>query len=68
MCGIAGTSASSRSSVNTSNRSGRGLAIGLPLFIVVCFFGELRQFPGAGSSHRSVAGLEDVLDGPAVAM
>ena len=28
-----------------------------------CFgFGESRQLPGAGSSLRSVAGLEDVLD------
>ena len=32
------------------------------LFIFVLFFGESRQFPGAGSSIRSVAGLEDVLD------
>ena len=45
-----------------------GLAIGLPMLdfhpsfdFYFGFFGESRQFPGARSSLRSVAGLEDVL-------
>ena len=70
MCAGAGTSVSLRSSVNSSNHFGRYRnrspeARLLSLFFTICFgffFGESRQFPGVGSSLRSVAGLEDVLD------
>ena len=33
-----------------------------PFLFFVCVFDESRQFPGAGSSLRSVARLENVLD------
>ena len=69
MCVGAGTSVSSRFSVNSSHRSRKfsqtvvRVSIVIPLFIFVFgFFGESRHFPGAGSSLRSGAGLEDVLD------
>ena len=38
------------------------ISVSLFLFLFWFFFGGSRQFPGAGSSLRSVAGLEDVLD------
>ena len=69
MCAGAGTSVSSKNSVNSSNHSGKGLAIGLPMFD--CYrsshfcFGFLvnrASFLVPESSPRSVAGLEDVLD------
>ena len=67
VCGT-GTTVSSRFSVNSSNHSGKSrngsCDARLSSFFLFWFwvFGESRKFPGAGSSLRSVAGLEDVLD------
>ena len=58
MCAGAGTSVSSRFSVNSSNH---WKPFCHPFFLVVLGF-YLHQSPGASSSLRSVAGLEDVLD------
>ena len=72
MCAGAGTSVFSRLSVNSSNHSGlsrkrsskaRVMSFFWFMFLVV---GESRQFPGAGSSFRTGAGLEDAIDEPAV--
>ena len=64
MCAAAGTSASSRLSVNSSNHSGRSRKRSSEARVLsfLSFFGESRQFPGAGSAVRSDAGLEDALD------
>ena len=68
MCAGAGTSVSSRFSVNSTNHSGKSRnrssdarLISL-FFFLFRFFGESRQFPGARSSPRSVSGLEDAVD------
>ena len=69
MFAIAGTSVSLRFSVNSSNHSGRShdRPSDVDGFLFLWerregFFGVSRQFLGARSSLRSVAGLEDVLD------
>ena len=67
MCAGAGTSVSSRFSVNSSNHSRRSRnrsseARLLSLFFLFWVSSGSCQFPGAGSSLRSVAGLQDVLD------
>ena len=68
MCAGAGTSESSRLSVNSSNHSGRSRnrspdACSLLLFLLLFWdVFALRRFPDACLSLRSVAGLEDVLD------
>ena len=54
-------------SVNSSNDSGRSRKRSSESRLPFTFFGWVigsvsRQFPGAGSSLRSVAGLESVLD------
>ena len=68
MCAGAGTSVSSRFSINSSNHSGRSRnrspdAASLSLILFLFWgVGESCQFLGASSSLRSAAGLEDVLD------
>ena len=68
MCAGAGTSVFLRFSVISCNHSGRSrrrpsgsrlLSLFLSLFWV---FGDSRQFPGASSWLRSVAGLDDAVD------
>ena len=68
MCAGTSTSASPRFSVNSCDHSGRSRNRSsedrlLPPFLFLFWFvSESRQFPDAGSSLRSDAGLEDALD------